>query len=88
MALKGKANNGFDLASWSKLAHLGSTNAISGLSQMVSEEITVTALYLEEVSLRNAASLIGKADDQVVGIYILFSGSNSGHIVLAFELEV
>ncbi len=77
-------NDGINIANWSKLAQLGSTNAISGLSQMVKEEMRVTALSLEEVSMQNASSLVGKADDLVVGIYLLFSGSTSGHIMLAF----
>jgi len=80
-----KANSDFDLATWSKLAHTGSVNAITGLSQMVSQEITVTALSLEEVLPRNVTSLIGKADDRVVGIYLSFSGNTSGHIMLAFQ---
>jgi len=77
-------NMGGDLATWSRLAHYGSVNAVSGLSQMVNQEIKVTTLRLEEVSMRNAAGLIGKADDLVVGIYLSFSGSATGHIILAF----
>ena len=85
MLTRDKANSGFDLATWSKLAHTGSINAITGLSQMVSQEITVTTLSLEEVLPRNVTSLIGKADDRVVGIYLSFSGNTSGHIILAFQ---
>ena len=85
MSIKNKADSEFDLALWSKLAHTGSVNAIMGLSQMVSQEIKVTALSLEEVLAQNIASLIGKADDHVVGIYLSFSGNTSGHIMLAFQ---
>jgi len=79
------ARHKFDLAGWSKLARLGSTNAISGLSQMVNQEITISALNLEEVSKRNATGLIGKADELMVGVYLGYSGNNKGHIVLAFQ---
>ncbi|MDY6907056.1 MAG: chemotaxis protein CheC [Chloroflexota bacterium] len=82
-----RTRRNFDLASWSKLAHMGSTNAILGLSQMVNEEMQVTALDLQEVSLRNATSLMGKAEDVVVGIYLLFSGNGDGQIMLAFPPE-
>ena len=75
----------FDLANWTKLASIGSTCAISGLSQMVNKEFTVTAMNIEEVSMRNAAGLIGKADDMVVGVYLLFSGNANGHILLTFQ---
>jgi len=60
--------SGFDLANWSKLASLGSTNALSGLSQMIGQEITINALNLEEVSIRSAPKLVGVADELVVGI--------------------
>jgi chemotaxis protein CheC len=74
----------FSLANWTKLAKVGSTTAVSGLSQMVNRDFTVTALNIEEVSMRNATNLIGKADDKVIGIYLLFSGNTSGQILLAF----
>ena len=78
------ASSLFDLSHWSKLAQLGSINAISGLSKMVGQEIKVSALSLEEVSTRNASALIGKPDDLVVGVYLLFSGNSNGQIMMAF----
>jgi len=80
-----KASSLFDLSRWSRLAQIGSINAITGLSEMVDQEIKVTALSLEEVSMRNASALIGEPDDMMVGIYLLFSGSASGQIMLAFQ---
>ena len=80
-----KASSLFDLSRWSRLAQIGSINAITGLSEMVDQEIKVTALSLEEVSMRNASTLIGNPDDMMVGIYLLFSGSASGQIMLAFQ---
>ncbi|MCX5999020.1 MAG: chemotaxis protein CheC [Chloroflexi bacterium] len=63
------------LAFWSNMARVGSSNAISGLSQMVNQEITISKLYLEEVSRRNAT----------VGIHLLFNGNAAGQILLAFN---
>ncbi len=80
-----ETQSGIGLAGWSKLAHLGGTNAISGLSQMINEEIQITALELEEISMRNATNLVGKTDDLVLGIYLMFSGSATGQIMLAFQ---
>jgi chemotaxis protein CheC len=74
-----------DLANWTKLAKIGSTNAVSGLSQIVNREFKITALRIDEVSLRNAANLIGKSEDRVVGIYLLFSGNTCGQILLMFD---
>jgi chemotaxis protein CheC len=74
-----------ELLSWTKMARMGSTNAISGLSQMLNQELKVTALNLEEISIRNATGLVGKADDSVVAVYLLFSGNTTGHILLTFS---
>ncbi|MBN1188544.1 MAG: chemotaxis protein CheC [Dehalococcoidales bacterium] len=75
----------FNLANWTKLAKVGSTTAVSGLSQMVNKDFTITALSIEEVSMRNATNLIGKAEERVIGIYLIFSGNTSGQILLAFN---
>jgi chemotaxis protein CheC len=78
----------FDLSRWSKLAQLGSFNAISGLSEMVNQEVKVNGVELEEVSVKNAVGLLGKPEDMNVGIYLLFSGNTCGQILLAFRPEI
>lgn len=83
-----KTDNIFDLSRWSKLAQLGSLNAITGLSEMVNQEVTISTVELEEVSIRNAVKLVGKPDDMTVGIYLLFSGNTAGQILLAFRPEI
>ncbi len=76
----------FNLASWTKLAKLGSATAVSGLAQMVNKDFAISALSIEEVSIRNATRLVGaKADDSVIAIYLLFSGNTSGQILLSFD---
>ena len=75
----------FNLANWTKLAKVGSTTAVSGLSQMVNRDFKISTLNIEEVSLRNATNLIGKSEDKVIGVYLLFTGNATGHILLAFQ---
>jgi chemotaxis protein CheC len=75
----------FNLANWTKLAKVGSTTAVTGLSQMVNENFKISTLSIEEVSFRNAANLIGKAEEKVIAVYLLFSGNTSGQILLAFQ---
>jgi chemotaxis protein CheC len=75
----------FNLANWTRLAQVGSTTAVSGLSQMVNQNFKITAVSIEEVSFRNATNLIGKAEDKVIAVYLLFSGNTSGQILLAFQ---
>jgi chemotaxis protein CheC len=86
--IKEKTENGINLANWTKLAKLGSTTAVSGLSQMLNKDFTVTALSIEEVSFKNAHGLIGKADSNVIGIYLLFTGHASGQILLTFDPKI
>jgi chemotaxis protein CheC len=83
-----KSETGFNLANWTKLAKVGSTTAVSGLSQMVNREFTIKTLSIEEISTRNTSNLIGKPEDLVVGIYLLFSGNTNGQILLAFKPEI
>jgi chemotaxis protein CheC len=78
----------FNLANWTKLAKVGSVTAVSGLSQMVNRDFTITTLSIEEVSMRNATNLIGRAEDKVIGVYLLFSGNTSGQILLAFQPQI
>jgi chemotaxis protein CheC len=52
---------------------------------MVNKDFSITALSIEEVSMRNASGLIGKADEKVIGIYLLFSGQSTGQILLTFS---
>ncbi|HSW57318.1 MAG TPA: chemotaxis protein CheX [Dehalococcoidales bacterium] len=83
-----QTTTGFTLDSWTKLAKLGSTTAVSGLSQMLNKDFTVTALSIEEVSFKNAHALIGKPNNPVIGIYLLFTGHASGQILLTFDPKI
>jgi chemotaxis protein CheC len=74
-----------NLADWTKMARLGSSTAVSGLAQMLNKEMSITALNIEEVSKHNATGLIGKAENKVIGIYLLFSGQTTGQILLTFD---
>jgi chemotaxis protein CheC len=78
----------FGLSQWTNLAKIGSTSAVSGLSEMLHRDFTVTALSVDKISEENAGSLIGKVDERVTGIYLLFSGSAEGQILLAFKPEM
>jgi chemotaxis protein CheC len=81
-------SQGFSLDSWTKLAKLGSTTAVSGLSQMLNKDFTVTALSIEEVSFKNTNGLIGKPNNNVIGIYLLFTGHATGQILLTFDPKI
>lgn len=77
-----------NLAAWAKLARSGTDNALSGLSQMINQDIEIKNLELEEVMPRNLANLIGNPDDRIIGVYLSFSGNATGHIMLAFQPNI
>ena len=73
------------VGSWAELVSRGTDNAMSGLSQMVGSEITVTAFGLRRVPVAEIADLVGGPDVMSVGIYLTVSGSASGHLMLMYD---
>lgn len=81
-------NRKISLENWADLARVGSMEAVVGLSRMVNSDFAIAALDIEEISVRNAFALIGKVDDPVTAIYLLFSGNAHGQILLAFQPQI
>ncbi len=81
-----------ELAIWTWLVSRGIANSLSGLSQMVGHELSVTSLDLKQFPVKDAANLLGGPENLVVGIYLIVRGDASGHLMLvhdpkmAFEL--
>ena len=63
----------------------GSVNAISGLSQMLGQEIKVHSLDPRRVPLQDLAGIVGGQDTVIVGVYLAVSGSGTGHMFLMFQ---
>ena len=74
-----------EMSIWTWLVSKGINNALSGLSQMVSHEISVTSLELEQLPARDAASLMGGPETIVVGIYLAIQGDATGHLMLIHD---
>ena len=77
-----------EMAIWTWLVSKGVANALSGLSQMVGHEIRVTSLDLEQLSVKDAAGLMGGPDALGVGIYLAIDGDATGHLMLMHEPKV
>jgi len=81
-----------ETAIWTWLVSRGIANSLSGLSQMVGQELSVTSLDLRQYPAKDAAMLLGGPENLVVGIYLTIDGDATGHIMLihdpriAFEL--
>ena len=74
-----------DLAVWAELVSVGTSNAMSGLSQMIGQEIDVTSFTLRHVPVSSIAALVGGPEAMSVGIYLTVSGSADGHLMLIYE---
>ena len=73
---------------WADLVSIGTANAMSGLSQMIGQDIDVRSFELERVPVASIAKLVGGADAQSVGIYLTVTGEADGHLMLIFEPQI
>ena len=76
------------LAPWAELVGVGTSNAMSGLSQMIDQEIEVSSFTLRRVPVSSIAELVGGPEVVAVGIYLTVSGSANGHLMLMYEPKI
>ncbi len=77
-----------EMAIWTWLVSKGIANSLSGLSQMVEEELTVSALDVKYFPAKDAVSLVGGAENIVVGIYLTIHGDATGHLMLIHDPKI
>ena len=77
-----------DLAIWTWLVSRGIANSLSGLSEMVGQELSVTSLDLKQFPAKDAATLLGGPENLVVGIYLTISGDATGHLMLVHDPKI
>ena len=77
-----------EIAIWTWLVSRGIADSLSGLSQMVGQELSVTSLDLKQYPAKEAAMLLGGPENIVVGIYLTIEGDASGHIMLIHEPKI
>jgi len=70
---------------WADLVGRGTANAMAGLSQMIGQEIEVSAFQLRRVPVATIPGIVGGPDVAAVGIYLTVSGAADGHIMLMYE---
>ncbi len=76
------------LAPWAELVGIGTSNAMSGLSQMIGQEIEVSSFSLRRVPVSSIPELVGGPEVMAVGIYLTVSGSANGHLMLMYEPKI
>ena len=74
-----------DLAYWAQLVSKATTNAMTSLSQMTGQEISVTSFGMKQIPVAEISSLMGGPETISVGIYLTVSGSANGHIMLMLD---
>jgi chemotaxis protein CheC len=77
-----------DIAIWTWLVSRGIVNSLSGLSEMVGHELSVTSLDLRQYPAKDAAALLGGPENTVVGIYLTIDGDATGHLMLIHDPKI
>lgn len=77
-----------ELGRWAELVGLGTANAMSGLSQMIGQDIDVSSFSLRRVPVSAISDLVGGPEVMSVGIYITVTGAASGHLMLIYEPKI
>ncbi len=77
-----------ELAVWTWLVSKGIGNAMRGLSIMIGQELTVTALSVTQYAVEKAAELLGGPETLLVGIYLTIDGDATGHLMLVHDPKV
>ena len=72
------------LSAYTDLIRHGTDNAISGLSQMLGRDVTVTSLKATKIPVYDIPDLFGGRDAVTVGIYLAVTGCADGHMFLIY----
>ena len=76
------------LARWAELVSIGTSNAMSGLSQMIGQDIDVSEFTLRKVPVASISELVGGPEAEAIGIYLTVSGAADGHLMLIYEPRI
>ncbi len=77
-----------DIAIWTWLVSRGIVNSLSGLSEMVGHQLSVTSLDLRQYPAKDCAMLLGGPETIVVGIYLAIAGDATGHLMLLHDPKI
>ena len=67
-----------------RLALLGSQKAITGLSEMVDQEIEMTAVSARQIPVDDVPDLFGGREELAVAVYLAVTGATEGHMFLVY----
>jgi len=70
---------------WEALVFDGISSSISGLSEMVGQEVRVTSLDPRQRNAIKVHDVFGWPETVIIGVYLGIEGTASGQLLLAFE---
>ena len=73
---------------WDGLIRKGMVNALKGLSGMIGEDMEVRSLSISHIPAKDMPNMLGGPENIVIGVYLLFDGASTGHILLVHQPEV
>ena len=85
MTTRNKTLDKVDMEAWPALVNIGMAHAVSGLSEMVGQELKTTALSSKRVRVKDVSSMFGGPESLVVMIYVGIFGSAIGHLILIHQ---
>lgn len=77
-----------ELAIWTWLVSRGIGNSLSGLSDMIGKDLTVSAINVKNLPPEETISLLGGPEHKVVGIYLTIHGDATGHFLLIHDPQI
>ena len=70
---------------YADLVMQGSTNAFSGLSQMVGQEVRADSFITKQVPITDIPELVGGRESLAVAVYLAVDGCARGHVFLMYQ---
>lgn len=83
-----RANTTAEIHTWAGLIKAGILNAVSGLSEMVGQEVSATSMKARQVSLKKVPGLLGGDDAQTTAVYLSVLGPARGHLVMVIHPHI
>lgn len=74
-----------EMSAWAALINKAVSRAISGLSEMIGQDMRANALKTGRIPSQNVTQLVGGPEAMMIGVHLGFNGSATGSMVLAYQ---
>ncbi len=77
-----------EMTKWVWLMSKGITKSLTGLSQLVGQELIVNSLEMQEHPISEIPDVLGGAGKLAVGTYLSIGGDTTGHLVMIHQPQM